>query len=229
MSALSLTVGALALTVVFSTSGCIVHVGGQNEHSKDVDYSRIFGGLDIAAHHPVQDLSSVNGGIELQDGVSAHDVETVNGGIQLGKNVQLHDASTVNGDIDAESGLTTQGNLSTINGSVRIQTASVVGGNISTINGDINVISSRVAGNLQTTSGDISLSKATSVQGDIVFTNKNEDSWWSDNVSTQQSPTLSIDLSSTVRGRIILKRKVLLKIADPDLLARVEQQYKTTK
>lgn len=226
-----LTLSALLITTMLSTTGCIIHVGAhENDGNKQYhankqrnSHDTVFGGIEIEQNHHVENLSSVNGGIELADGVIAKNVETVNGGIEIGNNVQVKRASTVNGGIEAGSNLTVEKGLSTVNGGIHIGKNSSIDKDISTVNGDIKLTATFVGDDVKTKNGDISLLNGSIIEGDIIYESKDKDSWWKNKESSL--PKLTIDNASNVKGRIILGRKVILEIEDDILLAKVERRY----
>ncbi|MDU0355818.1 hypothetical protein RS130_19740 [Paraglaciecola aquimarina] len=225
LSPLALT--AILAATVITTSGCIIHVNAHEDdhhHSQHKEkYKRVFGGIEIEKNREVGDLSSVNGGIDIADGVTANKVETVNGGIEIGKNVTLKQASTVNGGIEADPYLNVEKDLSTVNGGIEVAAHSTIGKSVSTVNGEINLEQTLVSNNVSTKNGDINLRNATIVEGDVIFRSKKNNSWSKD--KNHSLPTLSIDASSNVKGRIILERKVILEIENDQLLAKIEHQY----
>jgi cytoskeletal protein CcmA (bactofilin family) len=213
--------------LAISTSSCIIHVGGHDDdeyshHNGNV--SHVMGDIEIDADSQMQDLSAVNGDIILANRVSAEDIDTVNGSIEIGKHVSLFSASSVNGDISAEEDLMVKNDVSTVNGNIEINEDSKVGGNISTVNGDIKLRAVEVQGELETKNGDISLLKGSVVSGDIIYRSQDQNRW-----SNNDLPKLIIDSDSTVLGRIILQRKVILEIDNPALLSKVERNYSTEK
>lgn len=217
----------LITTLTLSFSSCIVHVGGHNSDSdKNREYSSVFGGVEIEKNQQVGDLSSVNGNIELDDGVSAEDVEAVNGNIELGANVTVKEISTVNGDIKAKHNLSVEGDMSTVNGNIRISSNSTVGQDITTVNGDIHLTQSTVNEDIRTKNGSITLKNGSVVNGNIEFESQQGNKWWGDTKRQHNPPTLTIDGSSDVKGKIILHQVVILEIENPDLLAKIERNYK---
>jgi cytoskeletal protein CcmA (bactofilin family) len=220
------TLASLITAVSLTTSGCIIHVGGHNDDHDNEEFSSVFGGLDISENRQVGDLSSVNGNIVLQNGVRAENVDTANGNIELGENVHVQDTATVNGNIEAQANLIVSGDMNTVNGGISLLENSAVSKDITTVNGDIILLGTLASGDIETTNGDISLQKGSVVEGDIVFESKNDDNWLGNN-NNDRLPTLTIDASSEVKGRIILNRKVILEIDNQLLLDQVERNYST--
>ena len=227
MTLSKLTTAALLITLTLSTSGCIIHVGGQDNNGNDKsDYSSVFGGVDVSENKQVGDLSSVNGNITMQDNVSARDVNAVNGNIEINNNAQVNELSTVNGDIQAQTYLSVKRDVSTVNGNITLGADSMVGQDVTTVNGDIYLTQTFVSNDIQTKNGSITLVDGSVVEGDIEFKSQEDGSWWSDKSREHNPPTLTIDASSDVKGKIILRQIVVLEIENPALLAKVERRYK---
>lgn len=222
-----LTTAVLLSALTISTSGCIIHVGGHDKNDSDgVEYSSVFGGVDISENQQVRDISSVNGNITIEDSASARDVDAVNGNIEIGNNVQVRELSTVNGDIQAQNFLSVERDVSTVNGNITFGADSSVGKDVTTVNGDIYLKQTLVSDDITTKNGSITLVEGSVVGGDIEFESQNDKGWWSEKSREHNPPTLKIDASSDVKGKIILYQVVVLEIEDPDLLARVERRYK---
>jgi predicted acyltransferase (DUF342 family) len=227
MTLSKLTTAALLTALTISTSGCIIHVGGHDVDDGDgVEYSSVFGGVDISENKQVGDLSSVNGNITIQDNVSARDVDAVNGNIEIGNNVQVHELSTVNGDIKTQTYLSVKRDVSTVNGNITLGADSMVGEDVTTVNGDIYLTQTFVSDDIKTKNGSITLVDGSVVEGDIEFESQEDGGWWSDKSREHNPPTLTIDGSSDVKGKIILRQIVVLEIESPALLAKVERRYK---
>jgi DUF4097 and DUF4098 domain-containing protein YvlB len=225
MTLSKLTTTALLTVLTLSTSGCIIHVGGKDNNDSSRDRSSVFGGLDVSKNKQVGDLSSVNGNITMLDNVSARDVNTVNGNIEIENNVTAHDLSTVNGDIQTQSSLTVKRDVSTVNGNINFGENSKIDGDVTTVNGDISLTQTYVSDDIKTKNGSITLVEGSVVEGDIEFKSQ-DDGWWSDKSREHNPPTLTIDESSEVKGKIILHQVVVLNIKNPALLAKVERRYK---
>jgi len=228
MTRSKLTTAALLAALTLSTSSCIIHVGGHDDNDgNNSDYSSVFGGVDISENRQVGDLSSVNGNITLEDNVIAGDVDAVNGNIEIGDNVTVDDLSTVNGDIQTQKYLSAQRDVSTVNGNITFGANSKVAGDVATVNGDINLATTIVGDDVTTRNGSINLLKGSIVEGDIEFESQDDSGWWGDKTREHNPPTLTIDGSSDVKGKIILNQVVVLEIENPDVLAKVERRYKS--
>jgi carbonic anhydrase/acetyltransferase-like protein (isoleucine patch superfamily) len=227
MTLSKLTTAALITVLTLSTSGCIIHVGGQDNHDNNkTDFSSVFGGVDVSENKQVGDLSSVNGNITIQDNVSASDVNAINGNIEIGNNVKVHELSTVNGDIQTQTYLSVIRDISTVNGNITLGSNSMVGKDITTVNGDISLTQTFVSDDIKTKNGNITLVEGSVVEGDIEFESKYDGGWWSDTSLEHSPPVLTIDGTSDVKGKIILRQIVVLNIENPSLLAKVEHSYR---
>lgn len=227
MTRSKLTTAVLLAALTVSTSGCIIHVGGNDKNDSDgIEYSSVFGGVDIAENKRVGDLSSVNGNITIEDNATARDVNAVNGNIEIGNNVTVNDLSTVNGDIQTQNFLSAQRDVSTVNGNITFGENSKVDEDVTTVNGDISLTSTTVGDDITTKNGSISLLKGSVVEGDIEFESQDNSSWWGEKSREHNPPTLTIDASSDVKGIIILHQVVILEIDNPAVLAKVERRYK---
>jgi hypothetical protein len=97
---------------------------------------------------------------------------------------------------------------------------------VTTVNGDIFLTQTTVDDDLKTKNGSISLTQNSVVQGDIEFEAQHDNSWWSEKGQDYNPPTLTIDASSDVKGKIILHQVVILEIENQDLLKKIERHYK---
>lgn len=204
-------------------SGCIIHIGGGSNDFEGNSVSSVFGGLSVSKGKNVTNVSSVNGSIDLHDQVSAHSVDTVNGSIVMGNHVTVESAKTVNGDIESGHHFVSNGNVETVNGEIHIQHSSEINGDLATVNGQIQLTNVSVMKSVSTHNGDVTLLQNTKVNGDVIFQrNQNRE-------SKTQIPTLKIDSSSLVIGKIILHRDVTLDIEDAQLLKKVEYRISQEK
>ena len=198
----------------------------RNDDSNNNDKSSVFGGFDVSENKQVSDLSSVNGNITLQNNVSARDVNVINGNIEISNNVQVNELSTVNGDIQAQTYLLVKRDVSTVNGNITFAAHTQVDQDVTTVNGDIKLTQTVIGDDVKTQNGSITLTQGSIVEGDIEFESQDDSSWWGDKTSGHNPPTLTIDKSSNVKGKIILRQIVVLEIENPALLAKVERRYK---
>ncbi|MFT4938201.1 MAG: hypothetical protein ACI88A_001225 [Paraglaciecola sp.] len=225
MSSNLVKISALLIFTSTLTTGCIIHVGsdGHGGHNNG-DVSSVFGRLEVGKGKQVGDVSSVNGGVTILDHVSAEEVDSVNGNIEIGSNVSVDSVETVNGSIETGHNFIAQGSISAVNGNISILADSTIDGDISTVNGDIKLNKVTVGADINTHNGSIYLTNNSVVSGNIVYEARDTNSWgWArDNDKT---PTLKIDESSNVQGKIILNRKVRLEIKSSALREKVELRY----
>lgn len=210
----------IVAAIIFTLSGCFIHVGGGNHGSSGGNgVSSVFGGLEISEGKQVSNVSSVNGSIELHDSVTANAVDTVNGSIEISDYVTVESAKTVNGDIETGEHFVSHGPVETVNGDIKIKGSSTLHEDAETVNGDIRITDAKVKGSLHTHNGDITLEQNSKVIGDIVYHSNHRKQRYNN------TPTLTIKQGSIVEGQIILKREVELDIEDAELLRKVSYQY----
>ena len=224
-----LTAAALLTALTICTSSCVIHVAGHdNNDAESSEYNNVFGGVDISENQEVADISSVNGDISLANGASAKDVNAVNGNVEIGNNVSVYDLTTVNGDIRSESQLSAKGDVTSVNGNIILGENSQISGDLASVNGDLHLTQTSIGNDIHNIHGNITLIQNSVIEGDIEYNVPNNSSWWNDKKTEREHtpPTLTIDASSNVKGRIILEQIVVLEIEDPALLAKVERRYK---
>ena len=188
------------------------------------EYNNVFGSVEISENEAAADVSSVNGDLSLANGASAKDVNAVNGNVEIGNNVSVYDLTTVNGDIRGQSQFVAKGDVTTVNGNITLSENSQISGDLASVNGDLYLTQTSVGNDIQNIHGNITLIQNSVVEGDIEFNVPNNSSWWNNKKTEREHtpPTLTIDASSNVKGRIILKQLVVLEIEDPALLAKVD-------
>lgn len=203
---------------IIGSSGCVIQVGGAE---REGNVSSIFGHLEVSEGKTVKDVSSVNGGVSLNDYVQAQNVDSVNGNIIVGEFVSVDSLHTVNGNIESGDNLHVKQDVRTVNGNVKLKFESNIAKDIETINGNILLDNVTVGGDVETLNGNVSLTNNSLIQGDIVFHQKDPDSWdWHHSV-----PVLNIDASSSIHGNIILEREVSLNFGNPELQSQVIRRY----
>lgn len=151
------------------------------------------GKIRVGDDSTIEDAQTVNGSLSLSDGVTSDDLETVNGAVRVGEN------ATVNGEIEA------------VNGSITVEKGSKVTDDVGNVNGAIELQGSEVGGSISTVNGDIDLSDAAVVMGDLVVEKPN--SWGFGNKNSRK-PKIIIGPGSEVRGTIELEREVELYISE---------------
>lgn len=190
----------VAAAVLFSGVFSSAVADGPN---RNID--KVMGSAVVGSGEQYGDISLVNGSVQMASNSSARTVSLVNGGIDIRDDVQIGSAETVNGAIEAGRNLQVTGSLSTVNGDITFNSAEVAQ-NISTVNGDI-----KLAGN-------------TVIKGNVVFKKPGKKKTffgWGNN----DKPSLHIAAGAVVEGRIILEQPVELKLANPDMQAKVVERF----
>jgi len=212
------------ITSLFMLAGCIIHVGasdakGGYAYASDRDYTSTNKSVKVPSGKSLGEVSSVNGSVTIDDGVTATEVSNVNGRIRIGDNVTVESVSLVNGSIKIGENFSAAGSVETVNGSIDIDEESIVNGNIETVNGDVRLEEVSVAKDIVTVNGDIFLTDGTVIEGDVRFEGKpNKNNWPS------RAPTLTVDKTSDIRGKIIIYKDVDFNFADPSMMDKVERR-----
>jgi hypothetical protein len=164
-------------------------------------------------------VTTVNGKVRIGDDATVEDASTVNGSMTIGENVTAEGLETVNGSISVGEGGRISGEVGAVNGSITLEKGTVAAADVGNVNGSINLEGSEVGGNIQTVSGNVSLSDASTVRGDIVI--EKPSSWWSSNKDNKM-PKVVIGPGSVVEGKIVLEREVKLYISETAEVGGVE-------
>ena len=174
--------------------------------------SSVNGSIAVGAGALVSgDLDTVNGRIRVGADAKVEDVSTVNGSLRIESGASTESLSTVNGGIDIDANVTVKGEVEAVNGEIDIDEGSTVSRDVSNVNGAIELHACMVDGDVSTVSGDIELSGAAEVKGNIIVEKPN--SWgWSEKKS--RVPEIVIGPGSKVRGEIRVERIVKLYISE---------------
>lgn len=156
-------------------------------------------------------LSTVNGRVRVDSDATVEDVSTVNGGLRIDSGTKTDSLSTVNGAINVAENVTVEGEIEAVNGEIDLGKGSSVRRSVSNINGEIDLRASTVGGDVSTISGDIKLSDAAEVMGDIIV---EKPSGWGWNEKKSRVPEIVIGPGSKVHGEIRLERVVSLYISE---------------
>ncbi len=114
--------------------------------------------------------NSINGDIIIGDDCEVDgDSRTINGGIEVGRNSKVRDIEVVNGSIRLYDEVSVNGDVQTVNGDIWTYAGVTVRGEVFTVNGDIDLEGTRVGRNVSTYVGDITLTRKSTVEGDIVI------------------------------------------------------------
>jgi DUF4097 and DUF4098 domain-containing protein YvlB len=164
-------------------------------------------------------LGTVNGAIRVGGNAQVEEVETVNGSLTIGSGVKSGELSTVNGAIEIGADTKVDGAIEAVNGRISLQTGSSVSGYVENVNGTISLVGSEIGGNLSTVNGDIDLSDASVIKGDIIV---EKPGGWSFGWNKSRTPEITIGPGSRVDGKIRLEREVKLFISDTAKVGGVE-------
>ena len=164
-------------------------------------------------------LGTVNGSVRVGENAQVKGVETVNGSVTIGSGVKSGELSTVNGAIGVGADTSVKGAIETVNGKISLDTGSSVSGSVENVNGSISLVGSEIGGNLTTVTGDIDLSDASVIKGDIIV---EKPGGWNFSLTKPRVPEITIGPGSRVDGKIELEREVKLFISDTAEVGGVE-------
>jgi len=164
-------------------------------------------------------LGTVNGAIRVGENAQVKSVETVNGSLTIGSGVKSGSLSTVNGAIEIGADTAVDGEIEAVNGRISLQNGSSVSGYVENVNGAISLVGSEIGGNLSTVNGDIDLSDAAVIKGDIIVV---KPGGWSFGWNNSRTPEITIGPGSRVDGKIRLEREVKLFISETAEVGGVE-------
>jgi len=164
-------------------------------------------------------LNTVNGKVRIGDNAKIEDASTVNGSMKVGENVTADELETVNGSITVGAGGQIAGEIDTVNGGITLEKGTVAAADVGNVNGSITLEGSEVGGNVQTVTGSINLSDASTIKGDIFI---EKPSMWSFGSKDNKMPEIVIGPGSVVEGKIILEREVKLYISETAEVGGVE-------
>jgi DUF4097 and DUF4098 domain-containing protein YvlB len=152
-------------------------------------------------------LKTVNGEIRIDDDAIVEDLQTVNGSIKLGSNAVADDISGVNGSIRLGENSTVNGEVSVVNGKISSENGSRISRDVRNVNGELQIVATRIGGDLTTVNGDVLLTDASTLSGNLTV---EKPSGW--NWNKKRVPQIVIGPGSVVEGEIRLERKVELYI-----------------
>ncbi|MDH3613045.1 MAG: hypothetical protein OEU90_13410 [Gammaproteobacteria bacterium] len=164
-------------------------------------------------------LKTVNGKIRVDENTTIEDAVTVNGSLGIADGVKADNLSTVNGSVSVGEDCTVDGEIGTVNGRIKLEKGSKVAQDVGNVNGDIELAGSEVGGNVKTVSGNVDLSEAAVIKGDLII---EEPSMWSFGNKSSRVPEVVIGPGSAVEGTIRLEREVKLYISESAKVGGVE-------
>ncbi len=148
--------GVICLAVLFFIAGCRVSIN----KSISVDDGKTVG----------TSINTVNGSITIgSDCLVKGDCRSVNGGIRVGQDSKVKDLECVNGSIRLDASVRVNGSINAINGPVVCARDVAVRRDIDSVNGDIDLERTIVERDVTTYNGNITLTDASVVEGDVII------------------------------------------------------------
>ena len=173
--------------------------------------STVNGSISVGSDAVVKgSLDTVNGTIRVDENATIRDAQTVNGSLRVSAGVKATDLSSVNGAIRVGEGCTVDGEVSVVNGKITLDEGTQVSDSVSNVNGEIRIEGATIGGDLSTTNGDVSLTQAAVLKGDLIV----EKPGWGWGKKNRRKPRIVIGPDSQVMGTIQLEREVELFISD---------------
>ena len=215
------TVGLLAMLMAVPVYGASVNKSIKVEAGSESDgASTVNGSVSVGEGAVVTGtLKTVNGKIRVDEKATIQDATTVNGSLSIADNVKARDLTTVNGSVRVGEGATVSGEISAVNGRIQLESGTSVGADVGNVNGDIEFEGSEVSGNVKTVSGDIELTDAAVIKGDLII---QKPSTWGWGNKKSRVPTVTIGPGSRVEGVILLEREIKLYISETAEVGGVE-------
>lgn len=179
--------------------------------SQSGSQSTVNGSISVGSNAVVDgSLETVNGSIRIDDSVRLMDAATVNGSIKMGDGVMADDVESVNGTIRIGRNATISGAISVVNGKVHLGVGSSVAAGVSNVNGELRIAGTEIGGDLSTVSGDVWLTDASVLRGDMII---EKPGGWGRR-SSRRKPKIVIGPGSRVLGKIEAERAIELFISD---------------
>jgi len=175
------------------------------------DQSTVNGSITVGSSAIVDGtLETVNGSIRIDDNSRFQSASTVNGSIRIGAGAMTDSVSSVNGTIRIGANASIAEELSVVNGKVTIDEGGRIGGDVSNVNGEIVIEGTEIGGSLSTVTGDVTLTRGSTLKGDLVIEEPSGWGWG----RRHSKPQIIIGPDSAVVGTIIAEHEVELFISD---------------
>lgn len=205
------------IVAILIPAALTISTGAQSEHNHE--WFKVLGDIEVHQGEKMGDIRSVNGSIYLNEDSQIEHATTTNGEISVQDGVTAVALSTVNGSIKIGERVTVESDVKTVNGSIRVKSGGQIGESIKTVNGSIKLTQTKVGRDLKTTNGSIDL-KASIIEGDVIFDEIQGYNW-----GVRTLPKLVIDSASEVKGKIILRQEVELRIAEGATIGEIVRDY----
>ncbi len=185
-----------------------INLGDNSENSGQ---SSVNGSITVGDNSVVNgSLNTVNGSIKVGENTRLKDAETVNGSVKVGSGSTVDDVNSVNGTISVAEMVTVEGEIEVVNGKISLQKGTNVADSVSNVNGEIWLAGAEVGGNVSTVSGDVTLSDAAVLKGDLIV---EKPGGWG-RKRNKRTPTVIVGPDTRIDGQIVLEQKVDLFISE---------------
>lgn len=215
------TIGLLVMLMAVPVYGASINKSIKIDAGSESDgATSVNGSITVGAGAVVSGtLKTVNGKIRVDEDAEIEDAATVNGSVTLYDNVKSHDLGTVNGSISVGAGAAVNGKIGAVNGRIKLEKGATVEQGVGNVNGSIELQGSEVGGDVTTVNGNVDLSDAAVIKGDLVV---EKPSSWSFSDKKSRLPEVVIGPGSVVEGSIVLEREVKLFISETAQVGGVE-------
>lgn len=215
------TVGLLVMLMAVPALGASINKSIKVEAgSESSGASSVNGSITVGENAVLTGgVKTVNGSIRIDQGATIRSASTVNGAVRIADNVQAKNLSTVNGSVKVGQSVIVDGEIEAVNGGISVEKGSTVAESISNVNGKIDLSGAEVGGDISTVTGDINVVDGSVVTGGIIVEKPGNWGWGNGN---KRIPRIVIGPGSTVKGVIMLERKVELYISETAEVGGVE-------
>lgn len=215
------TVGLLVMLLAVPVYGASVNKSIKVDAGSESDGATTVNGSITVGEEAVVTgtLKTVNGKIRVDDNATIEAAVTVNGSLSIAEGVRAGGLSTVNGSVSVGEKSAVAGEIGAVNGSIKLEMGSSVAQDVGNVNGSIELKGSEVGGNVKTVSGNVGLSNAAVIKGDLII---EKPSMWSFGDKKSRIPEVVIGPGSRVEGKIVLEREVKLYISESAKVGGVE-------
>ena len=204
--------GLAALLIVAPVHGANINKSiNLGDNSENGSQSSVNGSITVGDNSVINgSLNTVNGTIRVGQNTRLKDAETVNGAVRIDSGSFVDDVSSVNGSIRIGTEVTVDGEVEVVNGKISLGNGTTVADGVSNVNGEIKLDGASVGGNLSTVNGDVTLSNAARLDGDLIV---EKPGGWNRNKNNRK-PKVIIGPGSRIGGQIVLEREVELFISE---------------
>jgi hypothetical protein len=215
------TIGLLVMLMAVPVYGASINKSIKIDAGSESDgATSVNGSITVGAGAVVSGtLKTVNGKIRVDENSEIEDAATVNGSLTLYDKVKARDLDTVNGSISVGAGGVVNGEIGAVNGRIKLEKGTTVERDVGNVNGSIELEGSEVGGNVTTVNGNVDLSDAAVIKGNLIIEKPNS---WNFSDKKSKLPEVVIGPGSVVEGSIVLEREVKLYISESAKVGGVE-------